>query len=84
MRKYNEKLGRFRAFRNKKTGRRYLVEDYLDDFTNEVKKHIREGRNSVNIGVITDTHFKDKDSIDFYGWFAARTRIFLPWKIRFA
>ena len=68
VRKYNEKLGRFRAFRNKKTGRRYLVEDYLDDFTNEVKKHIREGRNSVNIGVITDTHFKDKDSIDFYGW----------------
>lgn len=37
VRKYNEKLGRFRAFRNKKTGRRYLVEDYLDDFTNEVK-----------------------------------------------
>ena len=33
------KAGRFRAFRNKKTGCRYLVEDYLDDFTNEVKAY---------------------------------------------
>ena len=68
VRKYNEKLGRFRAFHNKKTGRRYQVETYLDSYVDEVKKHIREGKNSVNIGVITDTHFKDKDSVDFYGW----------------
>ena len=68
IRKYSNELGRFRAFHSKKTGRRYLVEDYLDNYVNEVKKHIREGKNSVNIGVITDTHFKDKDSVDFYGW----------------
>ena len=68
VRKYNEKLGRFRAFHSKKTGRRYQVETYLDSYVDEVKKHIREGKNSVNIGVITDTHFKDKDSVDFYGW----------------
>lgn len=68
VRKYNEKLGRFRAFHNKKTGRRYQVETYLDSYVDEVKKHIREGKNSVNIGVITDTHFKDKDSVNFYGW----------------
>ena len=40
----------------------------MDNFTTEVKKHIRPGTNSVNIGVITDTHFKDKDSSDFYGF----------------
>lgn len=68
VRKYSNELGRFRAFHNKKTGRRYLVEDYLDDYVSEVKKHIRDGKNSVNLGVITDTHFKDKDSVDFYGW----------------
>ncbi|MEK3526248.1 metallophosphoesterase [Lactobacillus crispatus] len=68
LRKYNAKLGHFRAFHNKKTGRRYWVENYLDNFTTEVKKHIRPGTNSVNIGVITDTHFKDKDSSDFYGF----------------
>lgn len=68
VRKYSDELGRFRAFYNKKTGRRYLVEDYLDDYVSEVKKHIRDGKNSVNLGVITDTHFKDKDSVDFYGW----------------
>lgn len=68
IRKYSNELGRFRAFHSKKTGRRYLVEDYLDNYVSEVKKHIREGKNSVNIGVITDTHFKDKDSVDFYGW----------------
>ncbi|MPW13536.1 metallophosphoesterase family protein [Lactobacillus helveticus] len=68
VRKYSDELGRFRAFHNKKTGRRYLVEDYLDDYMSEVKKHIRDGKNSVNLGVITDTHFKDKDSVDFYGW----------------
>lgn len=68
VRKYNEELGRFRAFHSKKTGRRYQVENYLDSYVDEIKKHIREGKNSVNIGVITDTHFKDKDSVDFYGW----------------
>ncbi|NRO75630.1 3',5'-cyclic adenosine monophosphate phosphodiesterase CpdA [Lactobacillus helveticus] len=68
VRKYSDELGRFRAFHNKKTGRRYLVEDYLDDYVSEIKKHIRDGKNSVNLGVITDTHFKDKDSVDFYGW----------------
>ena len=68
IRKYSNELGRFRAFHSKKTGRLYLVEDYLDNYVSEVKKHIREGKNSVNIGVITDTHFKDKDSVDFYGW----------------
>ena len=68
IRKYSNELGRFRAFHSKKTGRRYLVEDYLANYVSEVKKHIREGKNSVNIGVITDTHFKDKDSVDFYGW----------------
>ena len=68
VRKYNEKLGRFRAFHNKKTGRRYQVETYLDSYVDEVKKHIREGKNSLNIGEISDRHFKDKDSVDFYGW----------------
>lgn len=68
VRKYSEKLGRFRSFRNKKTGRRYWVEKYLDNYAGEVKKHIRSGKNSVNLGVITDTHFKDKDSLDYYGW----------------
>ena len=68
VRKYSEKLDRFRDFHDTKTGRRYVGENYLDDFTSEVKKHIRKGKNSVNIGVITDTHFKDKDSVDFYGW----------------
>lgn len=68
VRKFNSELGRFRAFRNKETGRRYLVENYLNDFVKRIKGHIREGENSVNIGVITDTHFKDKNSVDFYGW----------------
>lgn len=68
IRKYSNELGRFRAFHNKKTGRRYLVEGYLDNYVTEVKKHIRDGKDSVNIGVITDTHFKDRDSVDFYGW----------------
>ena len=68
VRKYSEKLDRFRDFHDTKTDRRYVVENYLDDFTSEVKKHIRKGKNSVNVGVITDTHFKDKDSVDFYGW----------------
>lgn len=38
VRKYSEELGRFRDFHSKKTGRRYLVEEFLDTFTAEVKK----------------------------------------------
>ena len=68
VRMFDEDLGHFRAFKNTETGRRYQVERYLDQFTDEVKSHIREGENSVNISVITDTHFKDKNSSDFYGW----------------
>lgn len=68
VRSFNDDLERFRAFRNKATGQRYLVENYLDNFVNYVKSHVRSGENSINIGVITDTHFKDKDSPDFYGW----------------
>lgn len=68
VRTFSEKLGRFRAFKNKKTGRRYQVEQYLDEFVDSIKPRIRVGENSINIGVITDTHFKDKNSVDFYGW----------------
>lgn len=68
IRKFNDELGRYRAFHNKKTGRRYLVENYLDEFVNNAKKHIRVGENSINIGIITDSHLKDKNSVDFYGW----------------
>lgn len=68
VRKFNETLGCFRAFKNEKTGRRYRVEEHLDNYLDFVKDHIREGEDSVNISVITDTHFKDKNSIDFYGW----------------
>lgn len=68
VRKFNEDLGRYRAFKSKKTGRRYQVEEYLDNFAENVKRHTRTGKDSINIGVITDTHFKDKDSSDFYGW----------------
>lgn len=64
---YDKKLGRFRAFVNRKTGRRYIVERQLDEFTDYVKKHVRDTKNSVNIGVLTDTHYKDSDSVDFYG-----------------
>lgn len=68
VRKFNEELGRFRAFSNTEIGRRYQVENYLDNFVQYVKDHTRQGEDSINISVITDTHFKDKDSIDFYGW----------------
>lgn len=67
-RKFVPELKRFKAFRNRKTGRRYVVEDYLRRFVRDVKKEVREGDDSVNIGVITDTHFKNVDSLDFYGW----------------
>lgn len=68
VRKFNEELGRYRPFFNKETGRRIKVEQYLDDFVNRIKEHIREGDDSINISVITDTHFKDRNSIDYYGW----------------
>lgn len=65
VRKYDKKLGRYRAFVNKKTGRRYIVEQYLDTVIEYINHHTRPG--TVNIGVLTDTHYKDADSIDFYG-----------------
>ncbi|MDF7638167.1 metallophosphoesterase [Lactobacillus sp. ESL0791] len=68
VRKFNEELGRYRSFQNRITGRRYQVEQYLDEFVNYVNKHTRSGNNSVNVSVISDTHFKDRDSTDFYGW----------------
>lgn len=68
IRKFNEDLGYFRAFSSTKTGRRPIVEQALTQFAKNVKDHTRQGENSINIGVITDTHFKDKDSTDFYGW----------------
>lgn len=68
VRKFNNQLSRYRAFRNKKTGRRYFVEEYLNNFANRVQSHVRKGEDSINIGIITDTHFKDKENIDFYGW----------------
>lgn len=68
IRKYDKRLDRFRAFVNKKTGRRYIVEQYLDEFSDRVKKYTRQGDNSINIGVLTDTHYKDSDSISFYGY----------------
>ena len=68
VRSFDENIDRFRAFVNKKTGRRYQVEEYLDNFVNDVKTQTRQGENSVNISVITDTHFKNTNSSDFYGW----------------
>lgn len=68
VRKFNSDLGRFRAFKNKATGRRYLAEQYLNNFANNVKAHTRRGHNAINIGIISDTHFKDKNASDFYGW----------------
>lgn len=65
VRKYDKKLGRYRAFINKKTGRRYIVEQYLDTVIEYINHHTRP--DTVNIGVLTDTHYKDADSIDFYG-----------------
>lgn len=67
-RRFNPDLGHYRAFRNVKTGRRYLVEQYLRDFYQDVEPHIRKGDNSVTLSVITDTHFKNKNSMDYYGW----------------
>lgn len=67
-RRFDKDLGHYRAFRNSKTGRRYIVEQYLDNFYQDIKPHIRKGDGSYNISVITDTHFKNKNSLDFYGW----------------
>ena len=65
VRKYDKKLNRYRAFINKKTGRRYIVEQYLDTVIERINRHTRP--DTVNIGVLTDTHYKDTDSTDFYG-----------------
>lgn len=67
IREFDPRLDRYRAFISKKTGRRYIVEEQLDQFMDYAKKHIRQGEDSVNIGILTDTHYKDSDSIDFYG-----------------
>ncbi|KRL63254.1 hypothetical protein FC23_GL000823 [Lactobacillus psittaci DSM 15354] len=67
IRRFDERLGRFRAFQNRKNGMRYRVLEYLDQFMKQVKEQIRSGNNSINIGVLTDTHYKDTDSVDFYG-----------------
>lgn len=68
VRKFSPELERYRAFVSCKTGRRFIVEEYLDDFIKRVKGHVRDGEDSVNVSVITDTHYKDRDSMDFYGW----------------
>lgn len=68
VRSFNEELGHFRQFVSKKTGRRYQSEKQLDQFLERVKKHIRVGDSSVNISLITDTHFKNKNSVDYYGF----------------
>ena len=68
VRRYSPELQRYRAFVSRKTGRRYVVEEYLDRFIERVKGRIRTGKNSVNVSVITDTHYKDRNSMDFYGW----------------
>lgn len=68
VREFSLELERYRAFVNRKTGRRFIVEEYLDEFVKRVKSHIRTSKNSVNVSVITDTHYKDRNSIDFYGW----------------
>lgn len=68
VREYSPELKRYRAFVNRKTGRRYVVEEYLDRFVKHVKDRIRIGKNSINLSVITDTHYKDRNSLDFYGW----------------
>lgn len=67
VRRFDSRLGRFGAFQNRKTGIRYNVTDYLDNFLEQIKPQIRSGNNSINIGVLTDTHYKDTDSVDFYG-----------------
>jgi hypothetical protein len=67
-RKFDKRLGRFRAFQNVKTGERYTVHEYLDGFASRIRRRIRTGRDSVNIGILTDTHYKDADAVDFYGY----------------
>lgn len=67
VRKFEPRLNRFRAFQNKKNGRRFIVEEHLDEFINYVKNYTRTNTNSINIGIITDTHQKDVDSLTSYG-----------------
>lgn len=66
MRKYDERIDRFRAFVDVETDLRYKVEQYLKNFADRVIDST--DADSVNIGVITDTHDKDVDAIDFYGY----------------
>lgn len=65
VRHFDKRINRFRAFYNVNTGTRYRMEQYLDGFALRVQENIAE--DSTNIGVITDTHDKDVDAIDFYG-----------------
>lgn len=41
VRRFDSRLGRFRAFQNRKTGVRYSVTDYLDTFLDQIKPQIR-------------------------------------------
>ena len=59
VRRFSPELQRYRAFVSRKNGRRYVVEEYLERFVARVKGHIRTGKNSVNVSVITDTHYAD-------------------------
>ncbi len=52
VRKFDKRLNRFTAFVNKQTGRRYIVEDQLDQLVDYVKKHSRDGYNSINIATL--------------------------------
>lgn len=66
LRKYDDKLHRFRLFYDVKKHVRPQVAFDLAAFAQNVKENVHQG--SINIGIITDTHFKDTDSSDFYGW----------------
>lgn len=66
IRKFDKRIDRFRAFTDVQTGLRYKVEEYLKAFAKKVEDST--DRDSINIGVITDTHDKDVDSVDFYGY----------------
>ena len=42
VRKFDKRQNRYTAFVNKQTGRRYIVEDQLDQLVDYVKKHSRD------------------------------------------
>lgn len=65
LRKWDKRIHRFRAFENVQTGQRYRVKQYIEGFADRVKDNTNE--ETINIGLITDTHDKDVDAIDFYG-----------------